>query len=130
MLSPVTGAGGGDTAGWRAGAPAPRLPLLRPPRLPQVGLQSLVCIKTCWPSPFLLHSHPTHDSSTCLASYVKLQMTASLASSATGVLSTQALLYAMGLGAGAIPLAAALNWVIKDGVGQIGGIVFARCVCV
>lgn len=55
-------------------------------------------------------------------------MTGSLVGSANGVLSTQALLYAMGLGAGAIPLAAALNWIIKDGVGQIGGIVFARYV--
>lgn len=61
-------------------------------------------------------------------SYVKLQMTASLCSSAIGVLSTQSLLYAMGLGAGSVPLAAALNWIIKDGIGQIGGIVFARCV--
>ena len=33
----------------------------------------------------------------------------------------QALLYAIGLGAGAIPMAAALNWVIKDGLGQLGG---------
>ena len=62
------------------------------------------------------------------AEYVKLQMTASLASSAIGVLSTQSLLYAMGLGAGAIPLAAALNWIIKDGIGQIGGIIFASVV--
>ncbi len=62
------------------------------------------------------------------ADYVKLQMGASLASSAIGVLSTQSLLYAMGLGAGAIPLAAALNWIIKDGIGQIGGIVFASVV--
>ncbi|TFJ80709.1 hypothetical protein NSK_007886 [Nannochloropsis salina CCMP1776] len=62
------------------------------------------------------------------AEYVKLQMTASLASSAVGVLSTQSLLYAMGLGAGAIPLAAALNWIIKDGIGQVGGIVFASVV--
>jgi len=62
------------------------------------------------------------------AEYVKLQMTASLASSAIGVLSTQSLLYAMGLGAGAIPLAAALNWIIKDGIGQVGGIIFASLV--
>lgn len=65
--------------------------------------------------------HPPHPNS-----YVKLQMTASLCSSAIGVLSTQSLLYAMGLGAGSVPLAAALNWIIKDGIGQIGGIVFAR----
>jgi hypothetical protein len=37
------------------------------------------------------------------------------------VLSMQALLYAVGLGAGSIPVAAALNWVMKDGLGQLGG---------
>jgi hypothetical protein len=41
------------------------------------------------------------------------------------VLATQSMLYAIGLGAGAIPLAAAVNWVLKDGVGQLGGIVTA-----
>ena len=37
----------------------------------------------------------------------------------------QSLLYAIGLGAGSIPLAAALNWVIKDGLGQLGGVIYA-----
>lgn len=41
------------------------------------------------------------------------------------VLSTQSLLFAVGLGAGSIPLAAALNWVIKDGLGQLGGVLYA-----
>ena len=77
------------------------------------------CPAPCPPNPL----NPAHPKS-----YVKLQMTASLCSSAIGVLSTQSLLYAMGLGAGSVPLAAALNWIIKDGIGQIGGIVFARCV--
>jgi hypothetical protein len=35
--------------------------------------------------------------------------------------SNQALLHAVGLGSGAIPMAAALNWIIKDGLGQLGG---------
>jgi len=61
---------------------------------------------------------------------------------ATGVLSMQALLYAIGLGAGlwcgvvfsdlillivftgAIPLAATVNWVLKDGLGQLGGVLY------
>ena len=34
----------------------------------------------------------------------------------------------MGLGAGAIPLAATLNWVLKDGLGQLGGIAFSSLV--
>lgn len=49
-------------------------------------------------------------------------------SSAAGVLSTQTLLYAVGLQAGVIPLSAALTWVIKDGLGQVGGIIFSSVV--
>ncbi|OWZ03885.1 putative mitochondrial protein [Phytophthora megakarya] len=40
----------------------------------------------------------------------------------------QSLLYAVGLGAGAIPTAAAVNWVLKDGLGQFGGVLFASLV--
>ncbi|KAF1776423.1 Root UVB sensitive family [Phytophthora cactorum] len=40
----------------------------------------------------------------------------------------QSLLYAVGLGAGAIPTAAAVNWVLKDGLGQFGGVLFASIV--
>ncbi len=44
-------------------------------------------------------------------------------------MSTQALLFAVGMGAStAIPTAAALNWVIKDGVGQFGGVLLAGLV--
>ncbi|KAG0483106.1 hypothetical protein HPP92_011190 [Vanilla planifolia] len=45
-----------------------------------------------------------------------------IASQINGVLSTQALLYAIGLGKGAIPTAAALNWVLKDGIGYLSKI--------
>ena len=57
-------------------------------------------------------------------------------SAAGGVLSTQSMLYflfsclqsfnrfAVGMGAGAVPMAAALNWVLKDGLGQLGGMAF------
>ena len=41
---------------------------------------------------------------------------------------SQALLHAVGLGQGALPMAAALNWVIKDGLGQLGGIIFASTI--
>lgn len=60
--------------------------------------------------------------------YAKYQSVAMCLSSAAGVLSTQSLFYAMGLGAGSIPFAAALNWVIKDGMGQLGGVLFASLV--
>jgi hypothetical protein len=49
-------------------------------------------------------------------------------SSACSVLSMQALLCAIGVGAGSIPLAATLNWIIKDGIGQFGGVIFAAAV--
>ena len=32
------------------------------------------------------------------------------------------------MGAGAIPMAAALNWVLKDGLGQLGGMAFTAFV--
>ncbi|KAJ2596725.1 hypothetical protein H4R99_004810 [Coemansia sp. RSA 1722] len=57
--------------------------------------------------------------------YMKWQFVHNTLGSASGVLATQAMLYAMGLGAGALPLSAALNWVIKDGVGQLGGVFYA-----
>lgn len=60
--------------------------------------------------------------------YATGHFVSSVFSSAGGVLSMQALLHAVGLGVGAIPLAAALNWVIKDGLGQLGGVIFASMV--
>jgi hypothetical protein len=45
-----------------------------------------------------------------------------------GVLSMQSMLFAIGVGSGSMPLAATLNWIIKDGLGQFGGIIFASFV--
>ena len=61
-------------------------------------------------------------------SFVKGQMVAMVLSTAGGVLSMQSLLFALGLGAGSLPLAATLNWIIKDGLGQLGGVIFAGMV--
>jgi len=61
-------------------------------------------------------------------SYAGFQFLACLTGSAASVLSTQALLYAVGVvgsGSSAGATAAAMNWVIKDGIGQFGGIIFA-----
>ncbi|KAJ1941020.1 hypothetical protein FBU59_003628, partial [Linderina macrospora] len=60
--------------------------------------------------------------------YTKWQFIHNVFGAASGVLSTQAMLYAMGLGAGSLPLSAAINWVIKDGFGQLGGVVYATLV--
>ena len=48
------------------------------------------------------------------------------AASASGMLATSSLLYAVGLGAGAIPTAGAVNWALKDGLGQLGTLAFGR----
>lgn len=42
------------------------------------------------------------------------------------LLSNQALLYAVGLGKGAIPTAAAINWVLKDGIGYLSKILLSK----
>jgi hypothetical protein len=60
--------------------------------------------------------------------YSGYQFIGYLASTASSVLSTQSLLYALGLGDGAIPLAATLNWILKDGFGQFGGVLFASLI--
>ncbi|KAG5069576.1 hypothetical protein AAZX31_01G142500 [Glycine max] len=44
----------------------------------------------------------------------------------SGVLATQSLLYAVGLGKGAIPTAAAINWVLKDGIGYLSKIMLSN----
>lgn len=44
------------------------------------------------------------------------------------VLATQAMLFAIGLGKGAVPMAAAIQWVLKDGIGHLGAIVYAASV--
>ncbi|XP_022637387.1 protein root UVB sensitive 1, chloroplastic-like [Vigna radiata var. radiata] len=42
------------------------------------------------------------------------------------VLATQSLLYAVGLGRWAIPTAAAINWVLKDGIGYLSKIMLSN----
>ncbi|KAA0153067.1 hypothetical protein FNF31_06530 [Cafeteria roenbergensis] len=62
------------------------------------------------------------------AQYAAWSAVGSTASAAAGVLSMQALLHAVGAGAGAVPMAAALQWVVKDGLGQLGGVLFVSFV--
>eukprot|EP00884_Botryococcus_braunii_P000188 jgi/Botrbrau1/1016/Bobra.114_1s0054.1 len=51
-----------------------------------------------------------------------------MASAANGVLASTFLLYSVGLGAGAIPTAGAINWVLKDGLGQLGSLLFGKTI--
>jgi uncharacterized membrane protein YgcG len=48
--------------------------------------------------------------------------------SVNGVLASTFLLYSVGLGAGAVPTAGALNWVLKDGLGQLGTLLFGKAI--
>lgn len=76
---------------------------------------------------FLPKGYP-HSVNKGYEKFVQGQILGAIFSSAGGVLSMQALLYAVGLGAGSIPLAGALNWVIKDGLGQLGGVLCSSLV--
>ena len=60
--------------------------------------------------------------------YVGFYTVASVAGSMSMVFSTQSMLFAAGLSTGAIPVAAALSWVLKDGIGQLGGVLFASVI--
>lgn len=78
-------------------------------------------------SHFLPKGYPTSVAKGYLT-FVQGQVISVTMSSAGGVLSMQALLSAIGVGSGSIPLAATLNWIIKDGLGQLGGVIFASIV--
>lgn len=74
---------------------------------------------------FLPHGYP-HSVSPRYLHYSLWSSSASVFSSAAGVVATSSLLMALGLGAsGALPLSAATTWVLKDGLGQLGGVVYA-----
>lgn len=60
--------------------------------------------------------------------YVQLTAVGLLAGRVQSVLGTQAALFAVGLGAGAVPMAAAVQWVLKDGFGNAAAIAYATMV--
>mmetsp|Transcript_44392 Transcript_44392/g.96446 ORF Transcript_44392/g.96446 Transcript_44392/m.96446 type:complete len:528 (-) Transcript_44392:63-1646(-) len=60
--------------------------------------------------------------------YVQWTALGLLAGRIQSTLATQSALLAVGLGAGAIPTAAAAQWILKDGVGHASAIVFATAV--
>ena len=70
-----------------------------------------------------------HSVSASYGPYSQYTFVQCLASTASGVLSMQCLLFAVGLGQPlAVPAAAAVQWVMKDGLGQLGGMLFASYV--
>jgi hypothetical protein len=58
--------------------------------------------------------------------FTLFQFIQSVSGTMAGTVSTQAMLHALGLGMGpALGLAATTNWIIKDGFGLLGGVIFA-----
>ncbi|KAJ3298486.1 hypothetical protein HDU79_010222 [Rhizoclosmatium sp. JEL0117] len=77
---------------------------------------------------FLPKNYPRSVSTDYLP-YSLWQFAHSVSGTVTGTLSTQALLHALGLGAAASAgLAATTNWIIKDGFGLLGGVLYAGSV--
>jgi hypothetical protein len=76
--------------------------------------------------PHFLPAHYPHSVTSNYILYSKWQALHSIFGSATGVLSMQSMLLAVGVGsAAAAPTAAAFNWIVKDGLGQLGGVLCA-----
>ena len=77
-------------------------------------------IKHLMPNNYPLSVHSSYQK------YAVFSFIANTASTATMVLSTQSLLLAIGVGQhAAAPISATLNWILKDGIGQFGGILLA-----
>jgi len=95
--------------GWRKMEPKWQLKIVKPSIL----------------SHFLPYGYPDSVSTSYL-SFITYSFIASVSSATSMVLSTQALLLAIGVGSNhAPPIAGAFNWILKDGIGQIGGVYFA-----
>ena len=75
----------------------------------------------------LPHGFPTSVSGNYLR-YVRWTTLGLLSGRVQSVLATQAALVAVGLGAGAIPVAATVQWILKDGVGHLAAIGYASAV--
>jgi Vitamin B6 photo-protection and homoeostasis len=61
--------------------------------------------------------------------FAAFQFLAAILGTVCGVISMQSLFHAVGIGSSSTPaIAAALNWIIKDGLGQLGGVLFASAV--
>lgn len=120
----------GDSVGWEKVITTPSSP---------ADTDRNVSISSIWKAkdfstdiqnlPLIHHFLPArYPYSVCpsYATYASYCFLGSIAGSSAMVLSTQALLIAVGVGThSAAPMAGALNWVMKDGIGQLGGVVFA-----
>lgn len=94
--------------------------------------QELLRLSACWhwlrasAAGLLLPQGYPHSVSPDYMAYSLWRGAQGIASQVSAVLSTQALLYAIGLGKGAIPTAAAINWILKDGIGYLSKILLSK----
>lgn len=93
----------------------------------QLLLHPVKKVKKVLQATFLAAGYPTSVGSNYLQ-YTLWQAVTNFATTANGVLASTFLLYSVGLGAGAIPTAGALNWVLKDGLGQMGTLLFGKAI--
>lgn len=91
------------------------------------GNQALRRLKSQLESTFLPVGYPNSVGPNYLE-FALWQSVTNFATTANGVLASTFLLYSVGLGAGAIPTAGALNWVLKDGLGQVGTLLFGKAI--
>ena len=76
-------------------------------------------------SMFLPKNYPNSVSDDYMK-FTTFQFVQSVTGTIAGTISTQAMLHALGLGAGAsMGMAATTNWIIKDGFGLLGGVIYA-----
>lgn len=108
---------GGGNDGWKRGTPASSAPLM---------MNLYRRVRHAAQTTFFPAGYPQSVSHNYVA-YVGWQGVQHMTSAANGSLASAFMLYAAGMGsASALPTAGAVNWVLKDGVGQIGTMVFAR----
>ena len=63
------------------------------------------------------------------SNYVKFSVCQVFVQKISQLLATQAMLIAVGIGKGAaLPMAAVVNWILKDGIGQFGSVIFGAIV--
>lgn len=73
---------------------------------------------------FLPHGYPTMVSPG-YGRFVSFQFISSILGTINSILAMQCLFSAIGIGSNHTSLAAALSWILKDGLGQFGGVLFA-----
>ena len=84
-------------------------------------------LKTSLKNTILPEGYP-HSVHSAYLSFSLWELLHRLTDSIASVLTTQAMMQALGMGAASMPLAAGLSWVLKDGIGSLAGIIYSALV--